>query len=263
MLLDDRVAIVTGSGPNIGGEIARTLAREGASVVCLDARLEVAESAAAGIQAAGGRAIAVRADITSPGDVESAVATAVREFGGVQILVNNAGISPLGGLFDADLDEWRRTMEVILTGTLLCSRYAARQMVQQGQGGAIVNIASTSGHRGRTGAVAYATAKGGVLQLTRVLAMELAPHKIRVNSVTPSTSGIALATGRPHEESGPATHIPLGRWGRTSDQAHAVLFLASPWADFITGTDIPVDGGLLVSATFPRITRDDAAANRP
>jgi NAD(P)-dependent dehydrogenase (short-subunit alcohol dehydrogenase family) len=255
VLLEHRVALVTGSGPNIGGEIARTLARNGASVVCLDVRQEVAEATANDVRQAGGSALAVRADITRPEDIEAAVARAVGEFGGLHILVNNAGISPLGGLFDADLDDWRRTLDVILTGTLVCSRYAAKQMIQQGQGGAIVNIASTSGHRGRTGAIAYATAKGGVLQLTRVLAMELAPHKIRVNSVTPSTSGIALATGRPHEESGPPTQIPLGRWGRTSDQAQAVLFMVSPMADFVTGTDLPVDGGLLVSAAFPTMTR--------
>lgn len=254
MLLSDRVALVTGAGPNIGGEIARTLASNGARVVCLDVRQDVAEGRASEINRTGGSAIAVRADITSPDDMQAAVAAAVSAFGGLHILVNNAGISPLGGLLDADLNEWRRTLDVILTGTLICSRYAARQMIEQGQGGAIVNIASTSGHRGRTGAIAYSTAKGGVLQLTRVLAMELAPHRIRVNSVTPSTSGVALATGRPHEESGPPSQIPLGRWGRTSDQAQAVLFMASPMSDFITGVDLPVDGGLLVSAAFPKMT---------
>lgn len=253
MLLADRVALVTGAGPNIGGEIARTLAANGAKVVCLDMRKDVAETRAEEIRQAGGQSIAVQADITKPDEIEAAVAAAVSAFGGLHILVNNAGISPLGGLLDADLDEWRKTLDVILTGALICSRYAAKQMIQQGQGGAIVNISSTSGHRGRIGAIAYATAKGGVLQLTRVMAMELAPHKIRVNSVTPSTSGIALATGRPHEESGPPKQIPLGRWGRTTDQAQAVLFMVSPMADFITGVDLPVDGGLLVSAAFPNL----------
>jgi len=250
MLLDGKVAMVTGTGPNIGGEIARTLAGSGARVVCLDSRPEQADAIAREIRDSGGQATSVAADISNPADMERAVQAAVSAFGGLHILVNNAAISPLGSLLDHDLDDWHRTMEVILTGTFLCSRYAARQMIAQGEGGAIVNMASTSGHRGRTGAIAYATAKGGILQMTRVMALELAPHKIRVNSVTPSTSGIALSTGRPHQDDGPPKHVPLGRWGTTRDQAQAVLFLASPNADFITGVDLPTDGGVL--AVFPR-----------
>lgn len=245
MLLDGKTALVTGTGPNIGGQIARTLASEGASVACLDVRNETAEMAAQQIAQGGGQAVAVVADITDPDDVERAIKAAVDRFGHLDILVNNAGISPFGSLLEAKLEDWRKTLEVFLTGTFLCSRYAARQMIAQGTGGAIVNIASTSGHRGRTGALAYSTAKGGILQMTRSMAVELAPHYIRVNSVTPTMSGIGLATGRPHEEMGPPKHIPLGRWGRTSDQAEAVLFLASPKADFITGADLPVDGGTL------------------
>jgi len=248
MLLDGKVALVTGSGPNIGGEIARTLAANGAKVMCLDVRQEQAEATARSVRDAGGEATAVRADITRPEDVEQAVKAAVATYGGLHILVNNAGISPLGDLFDQKLEDWRATLEVCLTGTLLCSRYAARQMIEQGQGGAIVNIASTSGHRGRMGAIAYATAKGGILQLTRAIAMELAPHYIRVNSVTPTTSGMALSTGQVRTD--PPKQVPLGRWGRTQDQAQAVLFLVSPNADFITGSDLPVDGGVL--AIFPR-----------
>ncbi len=249
MLLEDRVAIVTGTGPNIGGEIARTLAANGAKLVCLDVRSETAEATARQIIEQGGSAIALSGDITKSADVQKVMETAASTYGGVHILVNNAGVSPLGNLMDVKLEDWYKTMDVILTGTMLCSRYAAEKMISQGTGGAIVNICSTSGHRGRTGAVAYATAKGGVLNLTRAMAMELAPHKIRVNSVTPSTSGVALATGRPHEEGGPPKHVPLGRWGRTCDQAQAVLFLVSPNADFITGVDLPVDGGVL--AVFP------------
>jgi len=256
MLLDGKTAIVTGTGPNIGGEIARTLAANGAKVVCLDMNADQAGIVADQIKKQGGSAVSVGADVSKPDDVEKAVKAAVDSFGGVQLLVNNAAVSPLGTLLDHDLDSWHRTLDVILTGTLLCSRYAARQMISQGQGGAIVNVSSTSGHRGRKNAIAYATAKGGLLQLTRLMANELAPHKIRVNSVTPTTSGIALATGRPHDELGPPPFIPLGRWGRTEDQAQAVLFLLSPNADFITGIDLPVDGGLLSSGMFPPISRE-------
>lgn len=253
MLLDDLAAVVTGTGPNIGGEIARTLAAGGARVACLDVRLETAEATARQITERGGTAIALAADITKPDQVQAAMEAAAGRLGGVHILVNNAGISPLGGLLQVKLEDWYRTLDVILTGTMLCSRFAAEKMIEQGSGGCIVNICSTSGHRGRMGAIGYATAKGGLLNLTRAMAMELAPHKIRVNSVTPSTSGIALATGKSHEETGPPKHVPLGRWGRTTDQAQAVLFLASPNADFITGADLPVDGGVL--AVFPLAPR--------
>ena len=246
MLLDGRVAIVTGTGPNIGGAIARTLASNGARVVCVDLRPEQAEAAAAQIREQGGQAVPAAADITKPDDVQGVVRTAVDAFGGVHILVNNAGISPHTGLWDAKLEDWHRTLDVILTGTYLCSRYATEPMVAQGEGGAIVNICSTSGHRGRPDAMAYATAKGGLLNLTRSLALALAPYHIRVNSVTPTTSGLSLGGGgRPRDESKPPADIPLGRLGRTVDQAEAVLFLVSPNADFITGTDLLVDGGRL------------------
>lgn len=243
MLLENKVAIVTGTGPNIGGEIARTLAENGARLVCLDNRLDMAESTAKQITDAGGQAIAVSADITSPEDMEQLANRAVDAFGEINILVNNAGISPNGTLVDIPIEDWVATLNVILTGTFLCSRFVARQMIAQGKGGAIVNIASTSGHRGRAGAIAYATAKGGVLQLTRCMAMELAPYKIRVNSVTPNASGLSLATGKSREGTPP--QAPIGRWGRTADQAQAVLFMVSPNADFITGTDLAVDGGTL------------------
>lgn len=244
MLLENQVALVTGTGPNIGGEIARTLAANGARVVCLDSRIEAAEEAARDINGATpDRAIAVAADITQPDDVERAVAAAVDAFGALHILVNNAGISPLGRLVDIELDAWQATLDVVLTGTFLCSRYAARQMIEQDEGGAIVNVASTSGHRGRVGAIGYATAKGGVLQLTRCMALELAPHKIRVNSVTPNASGMSLSGGSIRE--GVPAKNPLGRWGTPADQARAVLFLASSQADFITGEDVAVDGGIL------------------
>lgn len=243
MLLENQVAIVTGTGPNIGGDIARTLAANGARVVCLDTRHEMASTTARQIQEAGGQAIAVAADITRPEDMQRLVTEAVEAFGSIDILVNNAGISPNGSLIDIAIEDWLATLNVILTGTFLCSRFVARRMIDQGHGGAIVNIASTSGHRGRAGAIAYATAKGGVLQLTRCMAMELAPHNIRVNSVTPNASGLSLATGKTREGTPP--QAPIGRWGRTEDQAQAVLFMVSPNASFVTGTDLAVDGGVL------------------
>ncbi|MBI4283836.1 MAG: glucose 1-dehydrogenase [Chloroflexi bacterium] len=243
MLLDGRVAMVTGTGPNIGGEIARTLAANGAKVVCLDLLLEHAQTAAQQIVERGGSATAVNVDITNPADVQKAVETAVSTFGGLHILVNNAAISIGGDLLQVKLEDWHRVLDVILTGTLLCSRYAAKQMIAQGSGGAIVNIASTSGHRGGMHNIAYNTAKAGTLNLTRCMALTLAPHKIRVNSVTPTTTGVSLSRGA--ERSGTPRNIPLGRYGRPIDQAKAVLFLVSSEAEWITGADLPVDGGVL------------------
>jgi NAD(P)-dependent dehydrogenase (short-subunit alcohol dehydrogenase family) len=247
MLLENKVAIVSGSGPNIGGEIARTLAAAGARVTCADVRVREAQARVEEIQTAGGKAIAVETDITDPESVQRMVAATIEAFGRVDILVNDAGISPYGTLFTQTLEDFRRTMDVNVTGMFVTARYAAEKMIEQGQGGAILNIASTSGHRGRQGAIAYATSKGAVLQLTRVLAAELAPHHIRVNSVTPNASGLSLGSGTSREGTPP--QAPLGRWGRTTDQAQAVLFLVSPNADFITGVDLPVDGGILSQFT--------------
>lgn len=251
MLLDNKVALVSGTGPNIGSEIARTLGANGAKVVCLDLQEKYAKAAAKDITEAGGSAIAVAGDITNPADVERAVQAAVNTYGGLHILVSDAAISDHDPFLEAKLESWRQVLDVILTGTFLCGQYAARQMVAQGSGGAIVNIVSTSGHRGETVRIAYGAAKSGVLNLTRSMAMQLAPHKIRVNSVTPTQTGtpVGRPDAPPRDENVLPKNIPLRRWGRPADQAQAVLFLVSPNADFITGIDLPCDGGLL--AYFP------------
>ncbi len=251
MLLEEQVALVTGTGPNLGSEIARTLAANGAKVVCLDARQDQAETVSEQIRKQDGDAIAVAADVTKPGEVQRAVITAVSHYKALHILVNSAAISPRTALFDFNLEDWHRTLDIILTGTVLCTRYVAEKMVEQKQGGSIINIRSTTGYRGRPDVLAYSTAKGGLMNLTRSLALTLAPHKIRVNCVTPSSVGVPLSSagqGRPRKETGEPNHIPLGRWSEVSDPAQAVLFLASPNASFITGIDLPVDGGTLAKS---------------
>jgi len=241
--LEGMVAVVTGTGPNIGQAIAKTLAREGCRVVCSDVNLSQAQKVAEEINASGGTAIAVEIDIMVVSQVQAMVERAVKEFGGIDILVNNAAIAPYKGLLNISEDEWRRCLDIGLTGTFLCSKYAAQVMVDQKRKGRIVNIVSTSGHRARPNAIAYCAAKGGVLNLTRAMAMDLAPYGIRVNSVSPTRTGIALATGQPHSPAG----IPLGRAGRPEDHAEAVLFLVSNEAAFITGADLLVDGGSLAT----------------
>lgn len=256
MKLDGKTAIVTGAGPNIGQEICKVLAAEGARVACNDVDKARAEAAAEGVRKAGGEALALPGDIVDPGQVQAMVGRVVQTFGGVDILVNNAAITVPKGLLNISLEEWRRNIDIILTGTFLMSRAVAEAMIKAGRGGNIVSIASTSGHRGRANALAYCTAKGGILNMTRAMAMDLVPHRIRVNSVSPTKTGVSVgaleaAGERMFDE------IPLGRLGRPRDQALAVLFLVSDDAEFITGFDLRVDGGAL--ATWGAKTKYDAA----
>lgn len=244
-MLEGKTAIVSGAGPNIGREIAGTLAANGASVVCLDLRREAAEAAAREVVDRSYEAIAVDGDITKPEDMENLVAQAVAAYGRIDILVNNAAITNDAGLLNENIATFRKIVDVILAGTFNCTQHVAKRMVEQGTGGAIVNVASTSGHRGKSGAVAYQSAKAGVLNFTRACAMELAPHNIRVNSLTPTQTGMPVGgkPARPDDEV--PKSVPRGRWGKPRDQAQAVLFLVSDNADFITGADLPVDGGNL------------------
>ncbi len=244
--LNGRVALVTGAGPNIGGEIAATLARAGALVICNDLRVDLAQEAANKIVSEGGRAIAVPCDISNEDAVRAMYETAYSHFGlPVSILVNNAGISLPKGLLDTTYEEWLRVTGIILGGTYNNCREFARRLIEAELPGAIVNIGSTSGHRGRKNAIAYCTSKGGILNFTRALAVELAPFGIRVNSVSPTKTGGALAGGS--AASRDFSEIPLQRLGRPEDQANAVLFAVSDLASFITGEDIRVDGGTLAT----------------
>ena len=246
MLLDGKVALVSGTGPNIGSEIARTLADNGASVACLDLNEQYAQAAAISINEAGGHAIGVTADITQPESVQQAIQEVIGAFGGIHLLVNDAAISDRKPFLEAELSDWRNVLDVILTGTFIVSQQVARQMVAQGEGGAMVNIISTSGHRGEMARIAYGTAKSGLLNFTRSVAAQLATHQIRVNSVTPTTTGTPVGRpDSPRDDNNPPQDMPLKRWGRPSDQAQATLFLLSPNADFITGVDLPCDGGRL------------------
>ena len=252
MLLEGKVAVVTGSGPNIGGEIARTLAREGAKIVCVDFLDDRADVAAASVKEEGGDAIGVSADISTPEAVEDLFRVVDEAYGRVDILVNNAAVNNDGGILDVEYEKWKWVQSVIMDGTMLCSQQAARRMVAQGEGGTIVNTASTTGHRGKAGFIAYSASKGAVLQMTRTMAIQLAPHGIRVNSITPTQTGNNRGTtpgGSNAPRAAKPKNIPLGRWGEPSDQAQAVLFLASPMSAYVTGENINVDGGLL--ALFP------------
>jgi NAD(P)-dependent dehydrogenase (short-subunit alcohol dehydrogenase family) len=244
MRLQDQVAIVTGAGRNIGEDISKLFVQEGAKVAVVDLDQGRGSRVAGEINAKNpGRAISVVCDVASPGSVEQMVQTVVKAWGGVDILVNNAAWTDHKNIFDITEEEWDRVMNVCLRSVWYCTRHAAKAMIDQKRKGKIINIASTSGHWGRTEATAYTTAKAGVLNLTRSIAVQMAPHGIRVNSISPNRIGSPVG-----QEEVPANRVVknlAGRRGLPMDIAKAAVFLASDESDFIYAVDLPVDGGAL------------------
>jgi NAD(P)-dependent dehydrogenase (short-subunit alcohol dehydrogenase family) len=255
--LAEKVAIVTGTSPNIGGGIAQGLADEGARVVCVDITPENAEQCAGWITSRGGAALGIACDVTDEAQVEAMVARVRDTHGGVDILVNNAGILGGLGVLEMPLERWNRQIAVNLTGTFLCTKHVARLMVEQGRPGSIIVIVSTAGHQGQAGNIAYSTSKSGLLNFTRAAAMDLARHRIRVNSLTPTaTDGEesierATAWGRPRPERRAAgmldfrKMVPMGQLPSPRHYARAAVFLASDDAEMITGVDLRVDAGAI------------------
>ena len=259
MKLDGKVALVTGTSPNIGGGIAEGLAAEGAALVCVDARAENAADCARYIKSTGGRATAVTCDVTDEAQVTAAVAAAREHFGGVDILVNNAAIFNKKGVVDMPFDEWRRQIEIILGGAFLFTKHVAKSMIERVRKGSIINIISTAGHQGEPNNIAYCTAKSGLLNFTRSAAMELVAHGIRVNSLTPTATDPseslerAARWGRQVRVSGQLKNafepfrksVPMQKLPSPSDYGRAAAFLASDESDMITGTDLRVDAGAI------------------
>jgi NAD(P)-dependent dehydrogenase (short-subunit alcohol dehydrogenase family) len=249
-----KVALVTGAASGIGRATAAALVREGAAVVIADIQRAAGEAVAAAITADGGRAAFVHADVTS--DAEAMVAVAVEHFGRLDILVNNAGIFYPADFLETPFATWRRAVDVMYFGAYHCAQATARQMVQQG-GGRIVNISSVNAFLGAPLSSHYNSAKGAIDQLTRCLAVELAPHGILVNGVAPGfvETPMAVIDGVNEHETPDfqafyveRRRIPLARPAQPEEIAEAVVFLASPRCTYITGHTIVVDGGL--TATF-------------
>ncbi len=241
--LAGKISIVTGAGSGIGRAIALRFAGQGSAVAVVDLNVPTAEQVANEIRASGGKAFAVRADVSVSADVNAMVSEVVAHFGGVSVLVNCAGIVVRSSLEKTTDEEWSRELAVDLTSVFLCTRAAAPHM--RGAGGTIINIASVAGVVGSV-SPAYTAAKGGVIALGRQLAGELAPDKIRVNTVSPGFTATPLnATVRAAGlEQVLAQQIPLRRWGTPEDVASACLFLASDDALYITAINLIVDGGL-------------------
>ena len=255
MKLHGKVAIVTGTSPNIGGGIAEGLADEGATVVCVDLVPENARQCAEWIKRRGGDALGIPCDVTDEAQVEAMVARVREAYGRVDVLVNNAGI--LGGMsvLDMPLDRWNRQLAVNLTGTFLCTKHVARLMVAEGVTGSILVIVSTAGHQGQAANIGYCTSKSGLLNFTRAAAMDLARYGIRVNSLTPTATdpeesverAVAWGRPRPQRRAGGTLEfrkmVPMGRLPSPRHYARAAVFLASDEADMITGLDLRVDAG--------------------
>jgi NAD(P)-dependent dehydrogenase (short-subunit alcohol dehydrogenase family) len=242
--LENKAAIVTGAGRNVGAAIARAFVSEGAKVAVVDVNEERARSVAESLNAERpGAAIAVKCDVTSDAEVERMAARVIEEWRGVDILVNNVGVVDHKTVLELEEAEWDRVIAITLKSVFLCTKRVAARMVAQGRGGRIINIASTSGHRGRADSVAYPSAKGGVLNLTRSLAVQLAPHRIRVNSITPNRVRTDVDPGESPRSR--TVNNLIGRQCVPEEVARLALFLASEEADFLTGADYLIDGGVL------------------
>jgi NAD(P)-dependent dehydrogenase (short-subunit alcohol dehydrogenase family) len=253
--LEGKVAVVTGTSPNIGGTIASGFAAQGALVACNDVRPDVAEERARRLSAEGGEAIAVPGDVTDPATVEAIVAKVLGAWGRIDVLVNNAVRFNTKGVLDMPVDEFRRQVDVIVGGAFLMTQAVARSMVQRHVRGSIVNILSTAAWQGQAGNIGYCTAKAGMVNFTRSAAMELAPYGIRVNGFTPTATmpdDADLAERfRRATAAGPASgmdfagQVPLGRLPTPSDYVAALVYLASDESAMTTGTNLTVDGGAL------------------
>lgn len=250
--LAGKVAVVTGSGRGIGAAIASRYAEEGAKVVVTDIDGDTARAVAERIAHAGGEAIAVRTDVSREDEVDALVATTLDTFGGLHVMLNNAGLvrDAVRHVLDADVAFFDRVIGANLRGHYLCSVAAARHMATSG-GGVIITMSSGGATRAHRGMTAYDASKGGIEALTRALALDLAPYGIRVVGLVP---GLIAPDDAPAEAlSRTAATVPLGRAGASADLAGPAVFLASDDAAYITGSFVTVDGGVLFQQRSPEI----------
>ena len=242
--LAGKVALITGGARNIGRAIARSLAAGGAAVmVNAKTSVDLAQETVAMIEKAGGKAAMRVADVTDPGDVKALVEDTVRRFGRLDILVNNAAVRLETPFADMKLEEWRRTLSIVLDGAFLCSQAVLPHLIRAG-GGSIVNIGGQTGHKGAAGRVHVVTGKGGLAAMTKGLALDLAPHHITVNCVVPGTiETVRGLPGAPARPEGRRSVPPIGRRGEPEEVAAMVRMLCGPDARYITGQAIHLNGG--------------------
>jgi NAD(P)-dependent dehydrogenase (short-subunit alcohol dehydrogenase family) len=247
--LHGKVALVTGASSGLGVRFAQCLAENGAAVALVARRADRLAALAAKIEAAGGKAVAVEADVGDRAAMLKAFDAAEQAFGTVTILVNNAGVAHGGRAVEMPEEEWRRVLSINLDAVFYWAQEAARRMLAAGQNGSIVNIASVLGLGVAKGAVAYATAKAGVIQMTKALALELAFKGVRVNAIAPGWIVTDLNRDYLAGEVGAALkrEIPIGRFGEERDLDGPLLLLASDAGRFVTGATIVADGGQVVA----------------
>jgi len=275
--LEGKVALITGTGPNIGSGLALMLAKYGAKVACNDIRAEAAEACVARIERNGGTAKAFPGDVTNEVEVQAYINQVLETWGKIDILVNSAAMMSGGGLLERSLKDFNRQVEVGTAGNFLNTKYVAESMIERGIKGSIICIISTAGWQGPAGNIGYATSKGGLIQFTRAAAMDLAPYGIRVNSFTPTftqADNPELIAERQRQQDGrppgsraftdinPPRLIPMGEQPTPTDYGHVVAFLASDQARLITGTDFRVDGGALAKY-WPYIPSEEKAGPLP
>jgi len=246
--LAGKVAIVTGAGKNIGKAIALRLAQDGAAVV-VNGRGDraIIEETAQEIRAAGGRALPYLADVSKADAVAAMVEAAVKEFGGVDIAVNNAGLRRQTPFLQMNLEEWHEILSVALDGAFTLAKAAAPEMIKRG-GGALIGLSGVSHHAGSVGRVHVNASKAGLEGFMRGLAMELAPHNITANCVAPGSIDTVrgASAGGPHGR-GMGREIPAGRQGKPEEIAAMVRFLVGPEGRYVTGQTIHVNGGLFLA----------------
>ena len=252
MKLQNKVAVVTGAATGIGKAIATALAAEGAAVV-IDyvGDPTLANAAVQTIHTAGGKSLAVAADVSNPDQVAQLIQKTIESFGRLDILVNNAGLEYKHPFPEFPFDLWQKVIAVDLTGPFLCAQAAAKEMIRQAAGGRIINISSVHEDLPMPTNAPYCAAKGGLRMLMRTIAVELAPHKITVNNIAPGaiyTPIDADVESNLEIEGKLMAEIPLGRWGKPEEVAALAVFLASDSASYCTGSTFFIDGGMLRQA---------------
>jgi NAD(P)-dependent dehydrogenase (short-subunit alcohol dehydrogenase family) len=254
--LEGKVALITGAGSGMGRAAAELFAHEGARIVVSDVDEQAGNDAVAAVRANGGDATFVRANVAEWDDCQAMVAAAMRTYGALHVLYNNAGIFPAddGGVLDTPQATWRTVMAVNLEGVWLGCKAGIPAMLESG-GGAIVNVASFVALMGAaTAQIAYTSSKGGVLAMTREMAVEYARRGIRANALCPGpiqTPLLEELLSDPERRARRMVHIPMGRLGRAEELAKAALFLASDDASFMTGAALVVDGGITAAYVTP------------